>query len=535
MSKRKALCFVLSVCLLFCCSCGGGVTSSDGSPVTDNQTDTTPADQKFGLLYCAKDLLNPFEATTKANQELGLLLFDPLFKLDDNFKLVNVLAKSFEQKDNTITVTLKNQLKFSDASAITADDIVFSFDEAKKSENYKYTLSGIVSCERVSDNSVSFKTAKKDIFAVNLLTFPIVKSGSTERFDADNVALEPIGCGRYVFDRAQTALILNNFYHTTGFNIKKIYLTNAPDNEVVEHNIKVGNTDIYYNSTAEPATIRMSDSKRKYLNTTNLVYLGANTKSSVAKSSYVRYAVSAAIDREAVVKQSYYASAKAAIGIFHPDFEPAKPYQTIQTSPKKEISVVNLEQIGYNSMDSEGYYVNKSGKRLNVSILVNSDNTSRLAAARLIEESLKSAGIAAKVSAVPYAQYISRIKTGSYDFYLGEVRLNANMDISELVYPGGSAAYGVSGGATESETSQTEGTESNSQADVSYTVWQILDRFYSGKATVADIVNIFESELPLIPVCYLSSSLFYNENLTSEPEGFASDIFNGIENYSFKN
>lgn len=531
LKKTISVLLILLLCLSLC-ACGGEKVSSEEVFGTESaEADNTPADKKFGLLYCSKDPINPYTATTKANQELCLLMFDSLFKLDNNFKLINSMAKTHKIDRKEITVNLKSGLKFSDASGVTADDVVFSFLEAKKSQNYSSSLESVLSCVKLSADSVKFIFSRQDEFGVNLLTFPILKADSTNRVDGDNVALPPIGCGRYVFDGEQAALIVNNFYRSAAPNIKKIYLTNAPDNEVVEHNIKVGYSDIYYNSTADEKTIRMNNSERKYLNTTNLVYLGANTKSGVAANSYVRYAVSAALDRTAVAKQSYYAAAVPATGIYHPDFEPAKAYQTIQTSPKKEISVVNLEQIGYNKLDSEGYYVNKSGKRLNVSVLVNSDNPSRLAAAELIVSSLKVVGIGANLKAVDYDKYVAMLSAGQFDFYLGEVNLTPNMDISALCYPDGSVAYGIADTkpVTEDTSSETE-----TVTDISLSVWQILDRFYSGTATVADIVNIFESELPVIPVCYRYASLFYNENFSSVPDGSVSDIFLGIENYAFK-
>lgn len=544
MSIKKFICVLLVLATLFSlCSCGGNGTSSESVGTADGVSgiDATPAEQRFGLLYCSKDSLNPYLATTKANQELGLLLFDSLFKLDNSFKLIYVVAEEYELKGKELTVTLKDNLKFSDASALSSGDIVFSFNEAKKSDNFKDTLVAVVSCTAVSGNKVKFTLNRQDEFAVNLLTFPIVKSGSTQIVDGDNVAVPPIGCGRYVYDSAQSALTVNSFYRSAAPNIKKIYLTNAPDNEVAEHNIKVGNSDIYYNSTAEEKTIRMTDSKRKYLNTTNLVYLGANLKSGVSANIYVRYAVSAALDRAAVAKQSYYSAAVPANGIFHPEFEPAKAYQTIPTSPKKEITVVNLEQIGYNKLDNDGYYVNKSGKRLKVSILVNSDNASRVAAAELIASSLKSAGIGATVKKVSFSAYSSALQKGEFEFYIGEVCLTPNMDISQLVYPDGSVAFGIpkAKGPDGNDTSSAPETEkeedrNETQSDVSLSVWQILDRYYSGDATVADIVNIFESELPLIPICYRNASLFYNENFAQEPHGSVNDIYLGIEKYAFK-
>ena len=237
----------------------------------------------------------------------------------------------------------------------------------------------------------------------------------------------------------------------------------------------------------------------------------------------MRYAVSAALDREEISFKGFNSSAVAAEGIYHPNFAPADKLQTIQTSANEEITIVNLEQIGYNKQESDGLFVNSKGKKLAFSLLVNSDNSAHMAAADCILAQLKAAGFSVTLKAVGYSSYISALQKGQFDFYLGEICFNPNMDITALVYPGASAAFGVVSKTTEGESGES-----------TYRVWQILDKYYAGEASIADVISIFESELPSIPLCYLSAGLFYDTALSAEPGGSASDIFMGINSYTFK-
>lgn len=539
MKLKKLLSSLLCLTVVLCVS-GCDSKETDGGNKGKNDGDTEIF-ETFDLLYCAKDSMNPYAAATKVNKEISLLLYESLFTLDNNFEPVNILAESYTAEGKTVSVKIKSDSKFSDGSRLSADDVLFSYNLAKNSKTSDYTarLKNVLLCERVSDTEVKFTFNKINPYAVNILDFLILKSGSTNLHDDDNVALPPIGSGLYVFNRDGEKLIKNS-YNKREVKLNEIFLTNTPDNESVTHNIEVGNSDIYYNSVAETSAVRMPSSKKTDINTTNLVYLGANLKSGISSNVYVRYAVSAALDREDIVKTCYYSKAVAATGIFHPEWEPARKFQTMQTEPHEEITVVNLEQIGYNKKNGDGYYVNKNGNPVTVSVLVNSDNASRLSAANNIVAKLNSAGIKAKVVAVPYASYVSMLENGNFEFYLAETRFNADMDISSLVYPNGSAAYGVDGkanknGENENNKNGEENQDNKEKGDefTSIPVWKMLDRFYSGTASVSDVVSIFESDLPVIPICYRSASLFYDSNIKVTPDGSYTNIYLGAEKYTF--
>ncbi len=521
-AKKLLAIFTIMVMLVALCGCGGTKAPSGATSSNSVAQQSSPS-ETLKLLFCEKDGFNPYTCVSKMNKEITLLMFDALFHTDNEFNTVNVMAENYELKGKELNVTLKDSIKFSDGSPVSAEDIVFSFGLAKKSTTSDFTarLASLVSCKAVGERAVCFTLSKVDEYAVNLLDFPIIKRGTTELKNADNVALPPIGCGRYIYNSIDDTLVPNPFYNGS-FSIKKIILTNAPDNESAKHSIEVGNTDIYYHSLVDSESVRMYSSRRKLINTTNLVYIGANCVRGITSNEELRYAVSAALDRNELVYKGFNSAAVAATGIYHPYFKPAMKLQTIQTSANEQITIVNLKQIGYNKRESDGIFVNSKGKTLSFSILANSENPAHIAAADCIVAQLKSAGFNVTLRAVGYSSYISALKNGQFDFYLGEICFNPNMDITALVYPGAAAAFGVAPKATQ----ETDG--------VTYRVWQILDKYYAGKASIADVINIFESELSAIPICYLSAGLFYDQSLANEPGGSASDIYMGINSYTFK-
>ena len=96
------------------------------------------------------------------------------------------------------------------------------------------------------------------------------------------------------------------------------------------------------------------------------------------------------------------------------------------------------------------------------------------------------------------------MRNGDFQLYIGEVRFKNNMDVSQLLVHGGSAAFGVnpSEGVAEDEGQLFAGTTQDK-----------IKEFYSGDALFSDILIYFMSELPVIPICYRSGWLGYDANL----------------------
>src|SRR5258708_25889470 len=73
--------------------------------------------------------MDPAIAATSASTRVWELMFDPLWDRDANFKPIPWLAQKWDMADGgkTWTFTLRDGIKFSDGSPITAGDVNFSF------------------------------------------------------------------------------------------------------------------------------------------------------------------------------------------------------------------------------------------------------------------------------------------------------------------------------------------------------------------------------------------------------------------------
>ncbi|MBE6786787.1 MAG: hypothetical protein E7537_00395 [Ruminococcaceae bacterium] len=525
------LVFVLSLC-------GCKETNNNNNTVSKKPTAEVEKGYKdsITILYSAADTFNPYDAQTETNRQLCRLLYDSLVKTDNEFVPHNNIAQSVEISKNKCTVKLRD-VKFSDGSTLTASDVVYSYKLAKKSKTYYgYKLYSVESVSAQDSETVVFKLEKHDPYFQNVLDFPIIKAKSEKRKDSDSVKYPPIGSGRYKVDLKKSCLVLNENYYGEKGSIKKINLINAPDGESIAHFVEIGATDIYFSDISDGTILRMSGTKTN-INLNNLVYIGINHKNGKFSQNELRQAISSALDRKRICKDVFYDNALAATGFFNPVWEETKSLQNIEITSNLQITIENLEKIGYNELDKDKCRRN-GNKSLRFSLLVNKDNSARVAAAKLIKNQLKECGIIITVVEESYKDYKRRLKKGQFDLYLGEVKITENMDLSELVLSGGSVAYGIKATKakkdTEDSSKETQTSDSKKPKKVKLSCQKVISGFYEGKNSINDVAVTLQSDMPIVPVCYRQGVLFCNENIENVNNSSLSDIYYSIQSYKIK-
>ncbi len=496
MKKAAALILTVSI-LLSCWGCRGSNMPQNG----DLGQGSDSAAYKISLAFCDNDYLNPYTCVTNVNSMLASLLYEPLVGIDGNYNRINALAESVAYDDGYLFVKIKSNVKFSDGSPFSSGDVKYSFDLAKKEGgNYCSDLSSITACEVIDSLNLKFRLAKKDVYAANLLTFPIIKAESDKLESSDNVLYDPIGTGRYV--RKEFALFANENYRTADTLLKNITLINTPDSEALEHNISAGRISVYYSDLANGDIPRMVGKNRRVA-TTNLVYIGIN-EDYYSIDSDIRQVISGIIDREELCETALTNYAKPAAGLYPAHWPDAEGIQTILPTADIDNMLAKLATMGYNAKDKDGYYCNEKGKIISLDILVNKENRNKMALAQLISAQLEECGIKAVVTPKSYDDYIKSLRNGDFQLYIGEVRFKNNMDVSQLLVHGGSAAFGVN---------QSQGVAEDEGQLFAGTTQDKIKEFYSGDALFSDILIHFMSELPVIPICYRLGWLGYDANL----------------------
>ncbi|MBQ2774559.1 MAG: hypothetical protein IJF40_01555 [Clostridia bacterium] len=511
--------FVLSIPLIF-----GGCSDKPGE--TDETTSVsgeTPEAHSLKLPYSQNDKLNPFTAESMLNQSVCELIYDGLFSLDKNYNAKPMLASNYSQSGRTLTVTL-GSVKFSDGSSVTPSDVVASFNSAKESPAYKSSLAGFGKAT-VSGNSVVFELSADDPYAVNCLTFAVTKGGSTEE--------KAVGSGRYVLDiNAGGAVLKARSSRTADFSpkIKQISLYGVQDVNSLKYTLAIGNISFAFDDLRLGNYTRFSASTASVL-MNNMVFMTFNKGNSALASEKVRQAISLLVDRSKIADTAFQGHAKAAYTPFNPDWNviSGKDYTSTKAAytPSNpdwnailgedytittDIEAVEklLDEAGYKT--SGGSVRSNGSNALSFKLLVNKDNAFKTQAADYIKEMLKKANISVTVESLEEKAYKSAVASGKYDMYIGEIKLSDNMNLSPILLPKGAVSYGIN----------TSGASSTAYAAM-----------LAGTLDVYEFLEIFNSDLPFLPLCYRSGIAAYTRSISFDGDAHINDIYADIESWQF--
>ncbi len=489
MKKAAALILILSLIFTVFCSCDGGDTPSNDPVIVSNIGNTKEATLK--LAYSKADMLDPYTATMTANLQILSLVYDGLYKLDKSYEPIPVIAQSAIVGDSSINVTL-NSAVFSDGSAITAQDVVYSFDKAKFSPTWSEKLRNFSGASISAANMIIFNLKSPDPYAVSCLTFPIVKNGSGGNL--------PTGSGRYIpeISGETTYLVVNK--NKAGFNpaIKTIMLVPVRDSSSIESSLEIGNTGFYYNDLSNGVYSRIN-AQTVDMGINNFVYLAFNSESEVFANPRLRRSVNLAINRKEIALTAFQGHARESYSPFNPDwYALASKDLVIPVDIQKAIGLIEESEIDIAEKE--------------ISILVNKENQFKLETANFIRDYLTLLGFNVKLKDYEMQYYKEALELGSYDMYIGEVRLSPNMDLNSLL-GGGNLSFGIN----------TEGAACSRYA-------QLL----AGECELMDFINTFNEDLPFIPLCYRNAAVSYTNEMQGDFNCCDGDVFYDIETWSFK-
>lgn len=511
MRKRRCV-WHIGLCLSLLLFTGCSAVDEPASP--DSPTPTTVVDEgtaepdnalTFTLAYSRSDSLDPFKMTSRVNRELSGLLYEGLTAPDETMHAQNVLAESVQVSGTTVTATLRADAVFSDGSAVTAADVVTSFEAAREAEAYRELLRWVDSAKAAKEDArtITFTLKAPDPYAAASLSFPVVRA------QADGTVL---GSGPFVFE-STPRLVANP--HAAAGNVTEVRLLDLVDDDSLAKGLELGNLTYFFSNLSD-GTIPRVNAATASVPLNCLVFLGVNAAHSSLAGAETRTALSLALDRVRIAEGAFGGYAEAAETVFPSPFVSGVTVTSLATGADREAAKAKLAAQGYVTPDATTTTANRSGKKpttLSLTLLVNGDNGFKSAMAELVRDQLQGVGVNVTVQSLSFADYQSALKRGQYDLYIGEVRLTANMDLTPLLTKGEAAAYGVS---------------ANSAAAASYTA------FRAGQASLADFTAAFAANLPFIPVCWRSGMAAYNRALTKvTPTAYS--VYAGLQNWQSGN
>lgn len=488
MKKITSLILIFVIIITAFCGCKKNEENPDDPQLVTNLGESS--ESSLRLAYSKADTLDPFTASMSANIQVLGLIYDGLYKLDKTYQPIPVIAKSSILSGTTVNTTL-NDVWFSDGTALTSSDVAYSFNKAKESPYYAEKLRNFVSVSISSSNMLVFTLERSDPYALACLTFPVVKNGSEGDL--------PVGSGRYSVKTSgeTTYLVVNN--KKSGFNpiIKTITLVPVRDSESVESSLEIGNTGFFYNDLSSGSYSRIN-AKTVGMGINNFVYLAFNSSSEIFSNPLIRQAVNLAINRNEITSTAFQAHAREAYSPFNPDW-----YMLASKDLVIPVDTAKSQQL----IAQSGIDITQK----EVSVLVNKENGFKLETAEFIAGYLNALGFKVILKDYEPQYYTEAIELGSYDMYIGEIKLTANMDLSPLL--GGTQGYGIN---------------PECASVIRY------NQLIGGGCELMDFVNTFNEDLPFIPLCYRNGAASYTNSMNADFNCCDNDVFYDIETWSFK-
>lgn len=430
------LCAALLMCLLAGCTeeipefvPSGGALAGDDEPVTPTQgTEDEPV--QISLAYDSSADMNPLRSVSATNRVLFGLIYQGLFTVSNAYECSPILCKNYNVTSDMKTYTFYlEEAFFSDGTALTAADVVASLEAARSSDYYGGRLQHVDSITGYGDVVVIELDTDMENLPI-LLDIPIVKADEVE-------ADRPLGTGPYRLD-GEKLKRQAGWWCTAALSVDcdVIPLVDCASAAQVRDAFELGGVGLAcanqadYNRVPYHGDYELWDCENGLF-----LYLVCSSKSEIFSNEAVRSALTYAIDRDKLV-EAYYGGFAYSASL---PASPLSPYYSSSLAARYDYE----PQRFYDAVAEAGLIkTTEEGEKTELRLLVNADDRLRLTVAEAIAEMLEEAGFAVTVVETDSSNYTSQLRWGTYDLYLAQTKLSANMDLSAFYGVNGALSYG---------------------------------------------------------------------------------------------
>lgn len=423
-------------------ACGGGET-------TESET-TNNTENKASFTYAISgdpSATNPINANDRWGLTINNMIYSPLVVIETDGTEKNVLAESVEAGADglSVTVKLREDVKWSDGEGLTADDVVFTYNQKVKKENGSADQLWIgdepVRFEKVDDYMVKFILPSPSAAALqNIVTetfiIPEHVFKDVEDFSVNELPVAAVGTGPYKLKEYKRGEYLtfeaNEHYYDGEAGIENVTLRIIESSDTAKVALQKGEVDA---AVVLPSDIADLDTEKitVYPYSENRVgYMGVNTQSAELKDEKVRQAVFFALNKEELNQAAYLDAAY---------YE--QPYTFLP--PNNPFATEDVEKYATNIEKSKELLKEANVTDLKLNIAFSSTDPAQTVQATLIQQQLQQAGINVTLeggdSTAIYAELGKKGST-KYNLFLGGYIMGNDPDLyGALFRSNGSANY----------------------------------------------------------------------------------------------
>ncbi len=383
---------------------------------------------------------NPLTPAAAARWPTLCGVYEPLYVFNSlRGEAVPWLATDTEWRDDRLTlrVTLREGVKWSDGTAFTAGDVVFTFDLMKENAGLdrRRLWRFLQSVERVGENQVDFRfqhvfiPGREDVLA-QLIVPEHVWSDVDDPVTFPNE--NPVATGPFtevrLFRNQVFELGRNPHYWQEGRpRVEALRFPAYPSND--RANLALVFDEVDWAANFVPAIDRVFVERDPehhdywFPLTGTTVFLYANTMRAPFDDVRVRKAISCAIDRDLLVDVALFrysrpSDATALSDAYTGWRDPEVVAKGDWVRFDREAAGAMLDEAGL-PLDEDGWRTGPDGKRLRYDILTVSGWSDWVRASQVIARSLQAVGIDASVKTYDFGAWFQRVQEGNFDLSLG--------------------------------------------------------------------------------------------------------------------
>ena len=268
--------------------------------------------------------MSPFQAESPAkNLFYATSVFETLGRFDQEGNVVPLLAKEWKQIDEDgyrFQVTLFDNIYDTAGNHITADDVIFSYEQIQASGSLNAYYNKVTGVEKVDDYNVIYNLTSNEFGDFDMvLNYAAVISRKAFEDSGDQMATLLIGTGPYkvtgFVNSATVTLEKNESYWQTDDSLKGPYAAQnvdvieikcIPENSQQEVALETGSIDFMFDMAASSI-----QQLAGYSNITHAIVPGTNqyffylSSAGPLANDNLRRAVGYAIDKDAVNEIAY--------------------------------------------------------------------------------------------------------------------------------------------------------------------------------------------------------------------------------------
>ena len=353
--------------------------------------------------------LDPRLATDAYGQRIDSLLLGRLVRLNSSSEIMGDLAESWEVNGpNIYKFRLKKNLKFSDGSPLTSEDVRFTFEsvlDPKLASPHRKTYESIDHIETPDSDTVIFYLKKPYAPFLFSLTMGIVSKKK-----GGEIGSGPFQLLEWNPDE-RLVLIANPNFNGPPPKIGEIVIKIIPEDTIREMELQKGSIDLIENALP-PDFLPFLEKDPHFTvyetDGTTYAYLGLNLQDPILSRKKVRQAIAYSINREAIIKEVLKGLGKPATGLLassHWAYE--GEVEKYPYDPRKAISL----------LDSAGIPVPATGEPRIKLIYKTSQNDLSKRIGEVLQQQLKEVGIQMEIRTFEWGTFYSDIKSGNFQLY----------------------------------------------------------------------------------------------------------------------